>query len=890
VSIAFVASASNTVQNPATSLACNKPTGTADGHVLLAYLATQALGANFDVTVTPPSGWTLVVGGNDLGASTSIRLDVYVKVAASEGSSWTWNYTAPSGAHAAIVVQAWSGVDTTTPIVSGEAAYLAQVASSGTRTTSSITTAGTRQLLAAWADRNGSTFTISGTSRGTATLAVSACVATEDAGSQAAGTYSRTATGAAVTSVAGSAILALQEASSAIPATVTASGEGTSVVTAVRSATAFTVAASGSGTAIPTVTQGLILCMAGAPTSSGFATVAKTTGTTARMAVSVNSDLSSASYTSAQTPDVYGYTHHAATGLTANTQYYWAIEHDGHLDLGKQGMARTLPTVGSLASFSFWVGSCHDWIGSNVYEHIRTKTGVGSLTALFGSHLGDMGYPYIGSGGTPIAPANTATLVADRELTITGPLPMRLYREIPIHHTYSDCDGAGSNSDGTWVGFTGGNVQAAYRAQFPNPTLPLADTQARSWVVGRVRFIQTDELTMASARGATDNSSKSKLGTAQKAWFKAEIDAAEAAQQAVVWLGDGGWLGAAATGGTNSTWTAYSTERTELGTYIAGKPWVSDHIVRAGGDIHTLFADSGANNSWGGFPTTGNAPMSTTANTYGQTVSDGKWPTSSGSARQYGWYDVTDAGGTLTIDYNGMAYDSGTTTWIERVSMTMTWTMPVSVAASGSGTSVATVVPGQRLNISASGSGTSVVTSVPSQMVTVTASGTGTASVTATRSATALTVAASGDGTTVVTAGQVQLATATASGSGTASITNIRPGHSISATASGTGTGGITLLFKHAHADALAASGSGTATVTVAPGNRLSITASGSGTLVGTVAPHLVVTRSVSASGEGTAVLDVVPAGNQEIIHRIPVRLTTGPERGTTISITRPRS
>jgi phosphodiesterase/alkaline phosphatase D-like protein len=412
--------------------------------------------------------------------------------------------------------------------------------------------------------------------------------------------------------------------------------------------------------------------MVGLASHNTVRSVAKTVGATAvRMAVSTVVGMTTPVYSDYATPDTYGYSRMSVSGLAANTQYYWATEVDGVLNTTVNGMAKTLPTPNVAANFSFWSSSCHDTTTSGVFALIKARN------PLFGVQLGDMGYPYITGGiGTGvnhnIAPADTAQIIADRELTISAATVNNLYRNVPFSYTYSDCDGGGGNSDGTWDAFVGGNVQAAYRTQFAHPNLTLANCGARSWVVGRVRCVHTDEITLSSSRSAADDASKTKLGVTQKAWFKAELIAARDANQVVFWFGDGPWLGDATTG-TDNTWGRYITERNEIGNFITAN---QIRIVRIHGDTHTLFADDGTHNTSGGFPVISAAPMHTTANPYGETVSNGKYPTvATNSSRQYGFYNVTDAGTSLTLVYHGWQSTVALPTETERVTMTVVWDM-----------------------------------------------------------------------------------------------------------------------------------------------------------------------------------------------------------------------
>lgn len=91
-------------------LTINKPTGTVQNDVMIASIAVRAS----TVTITPPSGWTLV-RRMDNADSTANSLAVYRLVAgASEPADYTWTFS--PAAMAAGGIQTFSGVDTTTPI------------------------------------------------------------------------------------------------------------------------------------------------------------------------------------------------------------------------------------------------------------------------------------------------------------------------------------------------------------------------------------------------------------------------------------------------------------------------------------------------------------------------------------------------------------------------------------------------------------------------------------------------------------------------------------------------------------------------------------------------------------------------------------------------------
>jgi hypothetical protein len=528
--------------------------------------------------------------------------------------------------------------------------------------------------------------------------------------------------------------------------------------TPIYSVTAGAFAGTGTLTATGAVAT-LNIALNGYASSSDFAVLAKTTAvTSARLKYSTHSDLSSASFTSAAAPDSAGYQKFNPTGLTADTTYYWAVEMDGNLG-SLTGQTKTLKAAGSPQSFRFCWASCFDTFSSGVFALIAARN------PEFMIQLGDYGYQYI-TGGTNgnTAPTDVPTLRTHREAALNPTGPRALFANVPFDQMYSDCDGGGANSDGTFPGFASGGVQAAWRQQFANRTLPLSDCGARSWVVGRLRFVLTDETTLASAKGNTDNSSKTKLGTTQKAWFKSEIDAAAIAGQYIIWLGDGPWI--ESTSLTGNTWRAYNTERTELGNYITAAG-MSKRMIRMHGDTHTLFADDGTNNSWGGFANFSAAPMHTTGQAFSSpVVTNGSFPTGTvNSSRQYGICDVTDDGSTITLVMKGYSSTVSSPTETNPVSMTL-------VTVSGV--------------LTLAGSGTQTDTGKPKAINTVALSGAGVLS-TSTGNSFTSTVSFTGSGTLANTGKPALITTAALSGSGALSKSALVALHGLLDT-SGTGT------------------------------------------------------------------------------------------------------
>lgn len=329
----------------------------------------------------------------------------------------------------------------------------------------------------------------------------------------------------------------------------------------------------------------------------------------------------------------------------------------------RTGSTRTLPSGNTLRILA---GSCYDTYTSGFFANADAR----NPDLIFNG--GDKGYFWLStSPNGPTAPADAAAIRSLKEPMLRASAVQSLFSKYPELYIYSDCDGAGSNSDGTYVGFTSNAVQTAFRQQFALPELPMSDNAGRVIVWKKFRIILTDETTLASAKGSTDNSTKTKLGASQKAWFKQQIDLASENGEAILWVGDAPFHGPKDTsGGTANEWTRYDTERLELVAYMQAKDVLSQ-IIRFNGDRHSLAADDGTNNPYGGFGTVNAAPFHTTAQPYGMAASEGSYPPSTtNSARQYAMLDLTDNGETLTIRARGYSSTNAAPTEVERYDIT----------------------------------------------------------------------------------------------------------------------------------------------------------------------------------------------------------------------------
>lgn len=134
----YVHHVATTAPGVGTSFVGNKPSGTRDGDLLFAAIMMPN-GVTADPT--PPSGWTLI----RRVASGVVSMATYYKIAASEGSTWTWTLDT-SNTGGAVQVAACSGVYTTSPldVEAGQAN-----ASSSSATAPGVTTTAADDLLIA---------------------------------------------------------------------------------------------------------------------------------------------------------------------------------------------------------------------------------------------------------------------------------------------------------------------------------------------------------------------------------------------------------------------------------------------------------------------------------------------------------------------------------------------------------------------------------------------------------------------------------------------------------------------------------------------------------------------------------------------------------------------
>jgi hypothetical protein len=385
----------------------------------------------------------------------------------------------------------------------------------------------------------------------------------------------------------------------------------------------------------------------GALTPTGARVVAKVTGTSSRLAVSASPAMTSPTYFGPVVPtnEVVSI---SATGLSADTVYYCAIEDDSVLDTAKVGKFRTLPTAGTPASFTVVASGCAGASGSPyihssgvsnspIFDTIRT------LDPLFFAHLGDRNYANIDDN-------DQAAFRDVYDRVMAAPRQADLYRNVPTVYAWDDHDYGNNNSDAAELSRPA--VSAVYRERVPSYALPAGagdNAIYHSFEVGRVLFIVSDTR-WARVPGAT------MLGATQKAWMEGVL--ASSSAEALVWLLPTPWLGL-----SDDTWAAFTSERDELRDMFATYGW-SDRMVCINADYHGLGMDTGGGNlalTGAPFPVwlwcSLDSPGSGTPG--GITTQYDQGPTSPGADR-YGVLEVDDQGDYIALTGTGYI---GSTPW-----------------------------------------------------------------------------------------------------------------------------------------------------------------------------------------------------------------------------------
>ena len=358
------------------------------------------------------------------------------------------------------------------------------------------------------------------------------------------------------------------------------------------------------------------------------------TGQRVRLQVSQNESLTPAIFSGAVTTAVnLGNTVKLTVqGLQPDSDYYYGIEVAGVLrpETVSRGRFRTFP-IGR-ASFRIAFGSCSDFRhpDQRVFDAIREEQ-----RPLLFIHMGDLHY----SDTNSTAPEDYR---ANYDQVLSHAVQGAFYRSLPMAYMWDDHDFTGDNSDTTFNGRDA--ARAVYRERVPHyPIGPTGGTIGQAFTIGRVRFIMTDLRSGATPSAAKESASKSRLGTAQKNWFKQElINARDSGFPLIVWVNTFPWISEAQLG--DDSWGGHTTERTELANFIRDNRITN--LAMLSGDMHGLAYDDGTNSD---YATGGGAPvivMHAAALTSNPGAKGGPYavgPILGG--QQYGVLEIYDTGG-----------------------------------------------------------------------------------------------------------------------------------------------------------------------------------------------------------------------------------------------------
>lgn len=369
------------------------------------------------------------------------------------------------------------------------------------------------------------------------------------------------------------------------------------------------------------------------PTSATVVARLNATALRTRLAVSPNPSLSPATYsaiatTAAGTGNTVKLT---VQGLQPDTDYYYGIEVGGTVsaDPSTRGRFRTFPL--GKASFRIAFASCGDFRAPDQ----RVYTAIMEERPLLFVNVGDLHYSDTNSTSPEDYRANYDNVLNHREQGA-------LYRSVPVAYVWDDHDFCGNDSDTTSVGRDA--ARAVYRERVPHYPLGAAGgTVAQAFTIGRVRFIMTDQRSASVASSQRETASKSKLGSAQKTWFKQElINARDSGFPLVVWVCPDPWIAPAKLG--DDTWGGFTTERAEIANFIRDNR--INNLVLLSGDMHGLAFDDGTNSDYatgggGAVTVLHGAALTSDGSLKGGPYSGGVLPGSG----QYGILEIYDNGG-----------------------------------------------------------------------------------------------------------------------------------------------------------------------------------------------------------------------------------------------------
>jgi len=322
-----------------------------------------------------------------------------------------------------------------------------------------------------------------------------------------------------------------------------------------------------------------------------------TDAATVGLVVSVNANLSSPVFVSANTAPVASLGFSAAyftgtftaTGLAPDTAYFYSARING-VASGTVGQFRTAPTNGTAKRFNFIVGSCTN----GAFQLGDPYAPVAALSPAFAVHCGDMDYSDIIL-NDPRAPRDRNTRAWRGFRGVAGMTQTVPIVYMPDDHDFGPDDNHWDIATATKVTHAqiGANTRLVVRETTPRYPDWNAGVLSQSWTWGRVRFIMPD---LRSQRryvngGPTflGDGADPPTGYDHLAAVLAAIDqAATDGMKMLVFISTSTW-----TPSILDSWDRFnSAEQETLANKFRNSPV---HVMLITGDTHVVVADDGTN-------------------------------------------------------------------------------------------------------------------------------------------------------------------------------------------------------------------------------------------------------------------------------------------------------
>lgn len=384
------------------------------------------------------------------------------------------------------------------------------------------------------------------------------------------------------------------------------------------------------------------------PTSANVVARLTAPGLRARLQISVNQSLTPALFSAiGTTTAVSGNTlTFTVQGLQPDTDYFYGVEVGGVLRAEplSRGRVRTFPL--GTGSFKIAFASCSDYRKPDQ----RAFDAIAEEKPLIFFHMGDLHYNDTDS-------LNPDDYRENYDAILNHPVQSALYRNVSLAYMWDDHDFSGNDSDTTAIGRE--PARTVYRERTPHyPIAATGGTMAQAFTIGRVRVIMTDNRSGSVPPTQRESATKTRLGVAQKAWFKQElISSRDAGFPLTIWVCSQPWIAPAQLG--SDTWGGYATERTEIANFIRDNRITN--VVLLSGDMHALAFDDGTNSD---YATGGGAPLTVLhAASLTHTGAPKGGPYAGGpilGGLQYGILEVFDTGGpSVACRYTGKRVGEG---------------------------------------------------------------------------------------------------------------------------------------------------------------------------------------------------------------------------------------